>query len=67
MAIEKLPSYDTNPSEWFTEIIQKAELADIRYGVKGALVFQPWSVECMEKMYDYLEADLKKRGHKNYW
>jgi prolyl-tRNA synthetase len=67
MAIDKLPNYETNPSEWFTEIIQKAELADIRYGVKGALVFQPWSVECMEKMYDYLEADLKKRGHKNYW
>ncbi len=62
-----LPNYDTNPSEWFTEIIQKAELADIRYGVKGAIVFQPWSVEAMEKMYDYLEADLKKRGHKNYW
>lgn len=67
MSSEKLPSYDTNPGEWFTEIIQKAELADIRYGVKGALVFQPWSVEAMEKMYDYLEEDLKKRGHKNYW
>ena len=63
----KLPSYETNPNEWYNEIVQKAELADIRYGVKGCLVFQPWSVETMEKMYDYLEADLKKRGHKNYW
>ncbi len=65
--ISKLPDYNNNPSEWYTEIIQRAELADIRYGVKGSLVFQPWSVEAMEKMYDYLEADLKKRGHKNYW
>ena len=41
---------EENFSEWFTQIIQKAELADIRYNVKGFLVFQPWSVLCMEKM-----------------
>ena len=58
----KLPDKEKNPSEWYTEIIQRAELADIRYGVKGCLVFQPWSVEAMELMYDYLEKDLKKRG-----
>lgn len=63
----KLPDYKNQPSEWYTEIIKSAELADIRYGVKGCLVFQPWSVEAMELMYDYLEKDLKKRGHKNYW
>jgi len=63
----KLPDKAKNPSEWYTEIIQRAELADIRYGVKGCLVFQPWSVEAMELMYDFLEKDLKKRGHKNYW
>lgn len=56
-----------NPSKWFTEIIKSAELADLRYGVKGFLVFQPWSVESMEKMYYYLEKNLKKRGHKKYW
>ena len=58
---------DKNPSEWFTEIIKTAELADMRYGVKGFLVFQPWSVESMEKMYYHLEKNLKKRGHKKYW
>lgn len=63
----KLPDYKNQPSEWYTEIVKEAELADIRYGVKGCLVFQPWSVEAMEKMYDYLEKDLKKRGHTNYW
>ncbi len=56
-----------NSSEWFTEIIKSAELADLRYGVKGCLVFQPWSVESMEKMFFYLEKNLKKRGHKKYW
>jgi len=63
----KLPDYKNQPSEWYTEVIKEAELADIRYGVKGCLVFQPWSVEAMELMYDFMEKDLKKRGHKNYW
>jgi len=54
-------------SEWFTQIIQKAELADLRYNVKGFLVFQPWSVLCMEKMYSYMEKALQKNQHKPYW
>lgn len=56
-----------NFSEWFSEIIQKAELADLRYNVKGFLVFQPWSVLAMEKMYDVLEGVLQRKGHKPYW
>ena len=58
---------EENFSEWFTQIIQKAELADIRYNVKGFLVFQPWSVLCMEKMYAHLERVLQRKGHKPYW
>ncbi|MFA5357528.1 MAG: proline--tRNA ligase [archaeon] len=58
---------EKNSSEWFTWIIQEAELADQRYGVKGCLVYQPWSVDSMELMYKYLEEDLQKRGHKKYW
>jgi len=56
-----------NFSEWFTEIIQKAELADIRFNVKGFLVFQPSSVLVMEKMYNCMEGALRKKGHKPYW
>ena len=29
---------EKNFSDWFTEIIQKAELADLRYKIKGFLV-----------------------------
>jgi prolyl-tRNA synthetase len=60
-------SKNENFSEWFTQIIQKTELADLRYNVKGFLVFQPWSVLVMEKMYKYLEETLQKKGHKPYW
>jgi len=56
-----------NFSEWYTDIIKKAELADLRSNVKGFLVFQPWSVLSMEKMYKYLEETLQRKGHKPYW
>ncbi len=56
-----------NFSEWYSDIVQKAELADLRYNVKGFLVFQPWSVLVMEKMYGYLEKELRKKGHKPYF
>ncbi len=56
-----------NFSGWYTDIIQKAELGDLRYNVKGFLVFQPWSVLSMEKMYDVLERVLRRKNHKPYW
>jgi prolyl-tRNA synthetase len=56
-----------NFSEWYTQIIQKAELADLRYNIKGFLIFQPWSVLSMEKMYSYMEKRLRQKGHKPYW
>ncbi len=58
---------EKNFSDWFSEIIKTAELADLRYNLKGFLVFQPWSVLSMEAMYDFLERDLQKRGHKPHW
>ncbi len=58
---------EDNFSEWYTQIVQKAELADLRYNVKGFLVFQPWSVLAMEKMYYYMERVLQKKGHKPYF
>ena len=56
-----------NFSEWFTEVVQKAELADLRFNVKGFLVFQPSSVLVMEKMYHLMEKNLQKKGHKPYF
>ncbi|MCL6500679.1 MAG: proline--tRNA ligase [Candidatus Pacearchaeota archaeon] len=58
---------EENFSEWFSEIIKKAELADIRYNVKGFVVFMPWAVRCMEKVYDLLEEELQSTGHEPAW
>jgi prolyl-tRNA synthetase len=56
-----------NFSEWYTQVIQKAELADIRYNVKGFLVHLPWAVKIMKLMYEFLEKELEKFGHEPVW
>ena len=58
---------EDNFSEWYSQIVQKCELADMRSGVKGFVVFQPWSVLAMEKMYFFMENVLQRKGHKPYW
>ena len=50
-------------SEWYTQVVQKAELADIRYNVKGFIVFRPWAVLAMDRMFDLFELELQKKGH----
>ena len=40
-----------NFSEWYNTIIKEAELCDLRYNLKGFIVFMPWSVMTMKKMY----------------
>lgn len=56
-----------NFSEWYTQVVEKAELADIRYNVKGFVVFRPWSVMSMELMYDLMENELQSNGHSPAW
>jgi len=53
-----------NFSEWYTQIIEKAEIVDIRTGMKGFIVIRPWGTLTMEKMYDLYEEELQRRGHK---
>jgi prolyl-tRNA synthetase len=54
-------------SEWFSEVIAKTELSDMRYNVKGFLVFREWAVLCMEEMYRALEKELQGKGHLPVW
>ncbi len=53
-----------NFSEWFTEIVKRAELADMRYNVKGFIVYPPWSTISMKLMFELYEAEMHKFGHK---
>jgi prolyl-tRNA synthetase len=50
-------------SEYFTQLVEKAELADIRYGVKGFVCYMPWAVMTIKKMYEKYERLLEINGH----
>ncbi|MFX0058651.1 MAG: proline--tRNA ligase [Candidatus Hodarchaeota archaeon] len=50
-------------SGWYTELINKAELADIRYNIKGFVVYREWATITIKKMYAKYEALMEKNGH----
>ncbi len=53
-----------NFSEWFSQIIEKAELVDIRNNVKGFIVIRPWGAMIIESIFQVLEKELQIHGHK---
>ncbi len=52
-----------NFSEWYSEILNKAEITDLRYGVKGFVVIRPWGARIIDKMYRIYESALRCTGH----
>lgn len=50
-------------SEWYSQIIEKAEIVDIRMGMKGFMVFRPWGTQIIENMFKLYEKELQKQGH----
>jgi len=53
-----------NLSEWYTQVIQKADLADYTQ-VSGCIVFKPNSYEIWERIKDEVDKRLKSMGIKN--
>lgn len=54
---------DENFSEWFTQLMKKAELADVRYPIKGFPIYRPWAVRSIKIIRDLWEKELEARGH----
>jgi len=52
-----------NFSEWYTQVLQKAEIADLRLGIKGFITIRPWGAMIMENMFRMYEDELQKKGH----
>ncbi|MBU0532605.1 proline--tRNA ligase [Candidatus Micrarchaeota archaeon] len=50
-------------SEWYNTITKEAELCDLRYGIKGFVVFMPWAVMTMNRMYTLMEKEVEDKGH----
>jgi prolyl-tRNA synthetase len=53
-----------NFSDWFNDIILNAELADLRYNIKGIVVYREWSVYSINKIFRRFEDEFYKYKHK---
>jgi prolyl-tRNA synthetase len=51
-------------SEWYTQLVLKAELADYASG-KGFIVLRPYGFEIWEQIKAFFDSKIKKTGHKN--
>ena len=54
---------EKNFSKWYTQILKKAEIIDTRLGIKGFIAIRPLGTRIIEKMYDFYEKELQKKGH----
>src|SRR3972149_5599504 len=51
-------------SEWYTQVIQKAELADYT-DVSGCMILRPRVYAIWEKLMAWFDAEIKKTGVQN--
>lgn len=54
---------NANFHEWYNSIIYAADLADIRYNVRGFVIYRPWAMHAFKKLYQFMEAELEEDGH----
>ncbi|MHC1603242.1 MAG: proline--tRNA ligase, partial [Candidatus Syntropharchaeales archaeon] len=57
-----MPGKEENFSEWYNEILQTAEIMDVRYPVKGLYVWFPFGFAMRRYVYDLLRS-LLDRDH----
>ena len=61
---KKLPDIDSEISNWYTDVVTKAGLAD--YGpVKGTMVIKPYGFQLWENVKDVFDKMIKETGHVN--
>ncbi|WP_080056452.1 proline--tRNA ligase [Spirosoma aerolatum] len=59
-----IPSRSENYSEWYNELIKKADLAE-NSAVRGCMVIKPYGYSIWEKMQRALDDMFKETGHTN--
>ena len=62
--VEKLTPMSEDFNEWYTDIIQQAQLADYS-PVKGSMVIRPYGYSIWESVQTYLDKRFKETGHQN--
>ena len=64
MSNDKLPTRSENYSEWYNQLIQRAELADYA-PVRGCMVVRPYGWALWENIQQSLDHRFKATGHVN--
>jgi len=64
MAEEKLPTREENFSDWYNQLVLKAELADYS-PVRGCMVVRPYGWTLWENIQQALDKRFKDTGHVN--
>ncbi len=64
MAEEKLTKRAEDFSEWYNQLVLKADLADYA-PVRGCMVVKPYGWALWENITSWLDAEFKKTGHVN--
>ena len=59
-----IPSRSENYSEWYNELVKKADLAE-NSAVRGCMVIKPYGYSIWEKMQRALDDMFKETGHEN--
>ncbi len=59
-----LPKRDENYSQWYNELVTKADLAE-HSDVKGCMVIKPYGYSIWEKIQAELDKKFKETGHQN--
>jgi prolyl-tRNA synthetase len=54
---------DTDFSSWYDEVLQEAELVDIRYGVKGFIIYRPNIMRIINQVFRLYDRELEKTDH----
>ena len=62
--VEKLTPMSQDFNDWYTDIIQQAQLADYA-PVKGTMVIRPYGYAIWEGVQAYLDKKFKETGHQN--
>jgi prolyl-tRNA synthetase len=64
MAEEKLPTRSQDFSEWYNQLVLKAQLADYA-PVRGCMIVRPYGWALWENMQQALDRRFKATGHQN--
>ncbi len=65
-AVEAITPINEDFSQWYTDIVKKAELVDYS-GVKGCVILRPYGYAIWENIRRILDGMFKKTGHENVY